>query len=95
MSNMDEKLKAIYNFFGFENQLDKLAEEATELLMAIVRFKSGKGTLDDVLAESQDVQVIKDQLFLQAHLPIDRAKEVYEYKVNRTIKRYNIKVGEQ
>ena len=83
------KLKAIYDNFGNDNQIDKMAEEATELLMAIIRYRSGKGDIDQVYEEMADCGVLITQFNIN-NLDII---ETMDKKINRTIKRYGIEVN--
>ena len=82
IQDKENKLEYIFCTFGFENQLNKLAEEITELREAI-----NSKELSGIIEEIADVLVLIDQ-FKQV---IPEINEVYKKKLNRTINR--LKVG--
>jgi NTP pyrophosphatase (non-canonical NTP hydrolase) len=79
---MQEKLTTILNHFGFENKLDKLKEETNELLEAIQ-----EDDRQHTLEEMADVLIVIQQIAIYYGFTEEALGEMYENKINRTIKR--------
>ena len=71
-------LKKIYNHFGREPQLKKLAEECSEFLQAYL-----KGQEYHTLEEIGDLKVLVDQ-FYEEEITV---QQTYRNKISRTIER--------
>lgn len=60
------KLKSIckeaLDTFGLEKQVDMCIEECAELQNALMKFRRGRATLEDVRTEIADVQIMCDQM---------------------------------
>ena len=89
---MKRKLETIYNFFGKENQKEKLLEELDELTQAIYNYLQipSKQRFIDILHELVDVTMLTVQIGISEGLTalgfwllfINQ----YKYKIKRTIK---------
>ena len=83
--DMDWVYEMIYHYFGRENQIMKLGEEAVELADAIFKYKKDPETFDRVLEELADVYVVGRQILLFS----DRGlfDEIVKKKLYRTMER--------
>ena len=77
----DEQIirKAI-RVFGVPHQLDMAIEECAELIKAINKLKRGKGTVNELAEEAEDVQVLIDQIRIM--IPADY-EGIRKYKIDR------------
>ena len=87
MSRLDELTKKCAFMHAPEDIVEHLEEECIELLMAIKRWKRGKGPLRDVIDESCDVMSeipTFHELILQYNLTTkNEIKEIREEKLNK------------
>lgn len=89
-SPMDIDMLDIYRHFGTSAQMDKLSEEVSELQCAVKAYDVGTGTFDNMVEEFSDVQVMMAQIALQYHIPASVVDRWMQYKVARTVNRYDI-----
>ncbi len=61
---MQQRIKKIYEYFGFDDQLEKYKEELLELMTAIQKYKNGlsRSTFAAVIGEIADVSMLEQQL---------------------------------
>lgn len=78
-----EELIEIIGHYGIEHQLKKLHEEVYELTEAILLDMD----LDHITEEFADVQVLLAQIKAYSELDDSEIKEIFDYKVERQIKR--------
>ena len=97
---MKNAINKIADFYGKDNQIEQLAEEAAELVHAIQRYKRAKKTGNaisvvhakyEVLKERADVQIMLHQL---AYLDDDKEKlkMAMKKKIKRQLKRMSNEV---
>ena len=58
---MQERLKRIFNHYGFEHQLGKLREEFAEMCLELQRMGGDKGDYDKMIEEVADFHVVRNQ----------------------------------
>ena len=102
MSEIDTRIKAIADHYGFEAQTEKAIEELAELIVAIKHLKKLDGCEADHLCnfveELADVKIMIDQLIYlnDVGAPEDyRVCEEIEYKINRQLRRIESEKKEQ
>lgn len=79
---MNDKLEKIFSHYGYNNQRNKLIEECSELIRAIVRDDD-----DNFIEELADVAILTEQ-FLNHFLKYkEEFIKIKEYKINRQIER--------
>lgn len=85
---MDEDIKKIADFYGYENQSHILIEEMAELTQAIIKMYRKKWLADDVEEEVRhikeeiaDVEICLDQI--KYLLECDDLDEIKRYKIDR------------
>lgn len=89
---MKEKTLRIINHYGLINQLKKLNEEVYELIEAeteayyTLNTTNYEKLIDHILEEYADVQTVLEQHRLYWELSLEDAKEILNYKVERTNK---------
>ena len=74
MVNRQEIYKAAINHFGWTSQTDMAVEECAELILALQHFVRGKASIEDVVNEIADVEIMCGQLRL-LFLGVDEAKK--------------------
>lgn len=90
---MKSKLLKIIKHYGVNNQIRKLNEENFELLQALDRLSQTKDmeslkiNRDNVKSEMADVIVLLTQFILYYNLNLDEIFDIYQFKINRQIKR--------
>lgn len=67
------------HIFGENSQVDKAIEEMSELTKALLKYRIGFATLDEIREESGDVQIMLDQL----RMLYGSTADMEEYKLNR------------
>lgn len=80
------KLKKIIDFYGSENQKNKLIEELGELLIELSKNKAGKQNQRKLAEEMADVHILIEQLIMKENME-EEYKRVRNYKINRQIMR--------
>jgi len=75
-----DKLKKIYNHFGYNTQVAKLKEELNELLYAI-----NNNDTENMIEEIADVYVVIMQMI--SFFGEGSMSKIIEYKIDRTINR--------
>ena len=84
-----DDLLRIVSMFGKQAQLLKFSEESGELIKACVKKEEGVTvTVDDILEEVADVQVMLDQITLMYSIDPREIKKVYDAKIDRVMHRY-------
>ena len=84
---MNEKLKAIAEYYGLENQLRQLAEECSELAVeASHSARKGSPTVR-LIEEIADVEIMLDQIRYLAGIQESDILEIRFYKLERQLKR--------
>lgn len=89
----DSILRDAVATWGESSQVDMLVEETSELLNAIMKFKRGRASVEDVLTEIADVEIMLGQmevifaqgreidLFCERHRKMERlADRLAKYK---------------
>ena len=61
---MQQRIKKIYEYFGFDDQLEKYKEELLELMTAMQKYKNdlNRTTFAAVIGEIADVSLLEKQL---------------------------------
>ncbi len=79
---IEQYIQKIANYYGLDNQTDKIIEECAELIQALAKLESRENTIEEIA----DVQImLKQMLYL-----LDCEKEVEKvmgYKINRQLER--------
>ena len=75
-----QDLKTIYNHFGEDKQMKKLAEESAEFLEKYL-----KGDRAGAMAEIADLRVLSTQFYLNE----STIRQEYNNKIKRTMERMN------
>lgn len=85
--NHYDSIKRIANHYGFRHQGRKLAEECSELSVAMLKYLDGEAGRSAVIEEMADVRIMSGQM--QYLMRIDRAElqKAMEAKVERQIRR--------
>lgn len=83
----DLRLEYIYDTFGREHQLKKLAEEAKELADAVDGFIAGKDTAGHIAEELADVQLVAEQLIAHGIINRPSIARIKARKIRRTLSR--------
>lgn len=86
---MDDELKTIINHYGLTNQLKKLSEEVYELQEAILLDEGDNKSLQHILEERADVEVLLRQLDLYFDIDYSDFTGEMVKKVSRQIERIN------
>lgn len=60
-------LRFIIQHYGRKSQEEIAIEECSELVKAIIKLRRGKGTVEELVDELADVQIMTDQLKLIYH----------------------------
>lgn len=81
----EELYKKAVELWGVDFQLDMIIEECLEMCHAILKYKRGKGRIDDIIEEGVDVYIMLRQLrhILVADYFQDTWDEVKFKKLNR------------
>ena len=82
-----DSLRRLTKHYGFDAQVNKYCEEGTELLEALKAYSNGSGTVDSVLDEIADVQVMLESLKLCCTIGEAKIQERMDYKIKRAIER--------
>lgn len=84
---MDNELKTIINHYGLTNQLKKLSEEIYELQEAILLDEGDNKSLQHILEERADVEILLRQIDLYLNIKYGDFTGIMVKKVNRQIER--------
>lgn len=79
---MKDKLEEIFNHYGYNNQRNKLIEECSELIRAIVRNDD-----DNFVEELVDVAILTEQFLNHFAKYKENFRKIKEYKINMQIER--------
>lgn len=81
-----QQCKQIFEHYGEKNQLDKLLEEAEELIEATMKYQEDKSeaNLNHLAEEMADVEIMLRQIKAVVGNKVD---EFIQYKLNRQLKR--------
>ena len=60
--NKDEIYREAIETWGTDMQIDMFIEEASELIQALVKYKRGKGDLNNIAEEIADVSIMLEQM---------------------------------
>lgn len=60
--NKDEIYREAINAWGADMQIDMCVEEMAELTQALIKFKRGKGDLNNIAEEIADVSIMLEQM---------------------------------
>ena len=85
VETMEDKLRRIAKFYGYESQALKLIEEMSELIQALI-----KGDKKHIEEELADVEVMLYQVKYLGDFCIEEQKH---YKVERQLKRMEKAIG--
>lgn len=79
----DERRKEIEQWairtYGENSQVDKAIEEMSELTKALLKYRVGFATLDEIREEAADVQIMLEQL----RMLYGSTADMESYKLNR------------
>ena len=67
------------NTYGEQPQVDVAIEEMSELTKALLKYRIGFATLDEIREEAGDVQIMLEQL----RILYGGTSDIEEYKLNR------------
>lgn len=85
---MDERIKIIAKYYGYESQMDMLCEECGEFVQARNKLRrSVPGAYDNCLEEIADIAIMIEQMKLICGS--DRIEAIINAKLDRQIKRIN------
>lgn len=62
--NKDEIYKEALNTWGLNMQIDMCIEEMAEFTQALIKYKRGKGDLENIAEEAADVSIMLEQMAL-------------------------------
>jgi NTP pyrophosphatase (non-canonical NTP hydrolase) len=92
------KLKSIckeaLDTFGLDKQVDMCIEECAELQNALMKFRRGRATLEDVRTEIADVQIMCDQMsiaFGEKETLVEKCEKLE--RLAHRISEYQVKVS--
>lgn len=93
----EEKVKQVFETFGYANQRRKLVEEINEFNDEVLLFEKGIGNIKTLEEEFRDVNVVLDGFREFYEILKELDQEYKEFKVDRTLDRaangyYKIKV---
>lgn len=60
--NKDEIYREAIETWGADMQIDMFIEEASELIQALIKYKRGKGDLNNIAEEIADVSIMLEQM---------------------------------
>lgn len=80
----------IADHYGIENQALQTVEECSELIVAIMNKRRDKGTVDDIVDEIADVEIMCEQM-RYAYNCTDKVDERIKQKLER--QKYRMEVG--
>lgn len=60
--NKDEIYREAINAWGPDMQIDMCVEEMAELIQALIKYKRGKGDLNNIAEEIADVSIMLEQM---------------------------------
>ena len=83
----EEKLEAIIEYFGENNQKVKAVEELSELIKELTKDINGDGNANNILEELVDCWIMINQLQMIYGFTLYSINELAKYKVNRTMER--------
>ncbi len=84
---MKEEYLKIINHYGLRNQLKKLSEEVYEFQEAVLLDDNGEESLENILEEFADIQVILEQFRYFYELDNTKVAEKEVFKAMRTLER--------
>lgn len=83
---MDDRIKAIADYYGYESQMDMMCEECAEFIQARNKLRRNtNGAYDSLLGEIADVAIMVEQMKLICGA--DRIESIINDKLNRQIER--------
>ena len=83
---MDDRIKAIADYYGYESQMDMLTEECGEFIQARNKLRrSVPGAYDNCLEEIADIAIMVEQMKLICGA--DRIDSIINEKLNRQMQR--------
>lgn len=83
---IDPRIKTIADFYGTGPQLDMLQEECAELIQAISKFKRGKkSALENIAEEISDVELMIVQVMYLLNITYTGVNTIKDEKINRTL----------
>jgi hypothetical protein len=68
---------------GRRSQFNKALEELAELTLALIHYKEGKTTHDEVVDEIVDVSIMLEQLKVMMEISNDELTKKWEEKLNK------------
>ena len=86
MNGMDERIKKIADYYGYESQMDMLCEECGEFVQARNKLRRNvDGAYQNCLEEIADIAIMVDQMKLICGA--DRIEQIMNEKLERQIQR--------
>jgi hypothetical protein len=84
--NMDERIKQIAEYYGYESQIDQTCEECGEFIVARSKVRRNvPGAWDNLVEEVADLSIMVDQMKLI--IGEDKINEIREQKLRRQLDR--------
>lgn len=83
----EEKVKQIFETFGYKKQRRKLAEEVDEFNDEVLLFEKGIGDIEALEEEFRDINVVLDGFREFYEILKELDQEYKEYKADRTLDR--------
>ena len=88
--NHYEDIKKIENYYGFEKQGNKLAEEASELAAAMNKLLAGEDSREAVVEEMADTIIMIKQMLYLMGVKGNELIEMTNKKIKRQLKRMSM-----
>ncbi len=83
---MDERIKTIAEYYGYESQMDMLCEECGEFVQARNKLRRNvNGAYQNCLEEIADIAIMVEQMKLICG--VDRIEQIINEKLDRQIQR--------
>ena len=83
----EEKVKQIFETFGYKKQRRKLAEEVDEFNDEVLLFEKGIGDIEKLEEEFRDINVVLDGFREFYEILKELDQEYKNFKADRTLKR--------
>lgn len=83
--------KKIADYYGIERQKAKTIEEMAELTKALLKHTGSKATLENIIEEIADVEVMLEQIKYLYRISDESVDEYKAYKIHRQ----NVRIAEE
>lgn len=83
---MDNQIKQIAEYYGYESQIDQMCEECAEFIVARSKVRRNvPGSWDNLIEEVADISIMVDQMKLI--IGEDTINEIRAHKIRRQLDR--------